>query len=55
MRRWQSFSDGVAVSRLDVGMFFTGGMDGLVKCWDTEAETVIHNFDNKSKVHSPSY
>ena len=37
-----------------VGMFFTGGMDGLVKCWDTEGETVIHNFDNKSKVHSPT-
>lgn len=35
---------------MDTGLFITGGMDGVVKVWDTNTLAVVLAFDFKEKV-----
>ena len=35
---------------MDTGLFVSGGMDGVVKLWDTNTLGVVLEFDFKDKV-----
>lgn len=40
---------------MDTGLFVSGGMDGVVKVWDTNTLGVVLEFDFKDKVRFDRY